>query len=171
LAEAGYPHGFALAMDCPNDRYINDEAICQAVAAMLVKIGVTVQLHAQSRAAFFGHFSMQASARASTCCWTATTHDAYDTLLNLAATRSDATHAGTFNIGGYSNGDLDLLLAQSQAEMSPEKRLALLRRALVLVRDDVAYIPLHQQDLVWAARDDVELVQRPMTALRCATCG
>ena len=45
--------------------------------------------------------------------------------------------------------------------MSPEKRLALLRRALVLVRDDVAYIPLHQQDLVWAARDDVELVQRP----------
>jgi peptide/nickel transport system substrate-binding protein len=149
-------------MDCPNDRYINDEAICQAVAAMLVKIGVTVQLHAQSRAAFFGQL-LDAGVGSSFYLlgWTATTHDAYDTLLNLAATRSDATHAGTFNIGGYSNGDLDLLLAQSQAEMSPEKRLALLRRALVLVRDDVAYIPLHQQDLVWAARDDVELVQRP----------
>jgi peptide/nickel transport system substrate-binding protein len=162
LAEAGYSHGFALTMDCPNDRYVNDEAICQAVAAMLGKIGVRVQLHAQTRAAFFGQLlDLDVGSSFYLLGWTASTHDAYDTLLNLAATQSRAAHAGTFNVGGYSNPDLDLLLGQSQAEMNPEKRLILLRRALVLVRDDVAYIPLHQQDLVWAARDDVELVQRP----------
>jgi peptide/nickel transport system substrate-binding protein len=162
LAQAGYPHGFALVMDCPNDRYINDEAICQAVVAMLGKIGVTAQLHAQTRADFFSQiFDPGVGSSFYLLGWTASTYDAYDTLLNLATTRSDVAHAGTFNIGGYSNIDLDLLLGQSQAEIDPAKRLVLLHRALALVRDDVAYIPLHQQDLVWAVRDDVELVQRP----------
>src|SRR3546814_8343759 len=32
LAEAGYAEGFTVTLDCPNDRYVNDERICQAVA-------------------------------------------------------------------------------------------------------------------------------------------
>ena len=53
LAEAGYPDGFEVGMDCPNDRYVNDEAICQAVAAMLARIGVKVDLNAQPKAKYF----------------------------------------------------------------------------------------------------------------------
>ena len=53
LAEAGYPQGFEVAMDCPNDRYVNDEAICQAVTAMLARIGVKVTLNAMPKAKYF----------------------------------------------------------------------------------------------------------------------
>jgi peptide/nickel transport system substrate-binding protein len=37
LAEAGYPDGFEVRLDCPKNRYLNDEAICRAVAGMLAK--------------------------------------------------------------------------------------------------------------------------------------
>ncbi len=53
MAEAGYPDGFELTMDCPNDRYVNDEAICQAIVAMLARINVKVNLLAQPKAKYF----------------------------------------------------------------------------------------------------------------------
>ena len=53
MAEAGYPEGFELVMDCPNDRYVNDEEICQAVTAMLGRIGVKVTLNALPKAQYF----------------------------------------------------------------------------------------------------------------------
>ena len=57
MAEAGYPNGFAVRLDCPNDRYINDEQICQAVTAMLAKIGMKVSLNAQTRLKYFSQIS------------------------------------------------------------------------------------------------------------------
>ena len=53
LTEAGYPDGFEVTMDCPNDRYVNDAAICQAVVGMLARIGVKVTLLAQPKAQYF----------------------------------------------------------------------------------------------------------------------
>lgn len=160
LAEAGYPNGFSAGMDCPNDRYVNDEAICDAVVAMLAKIGIKLRLDAEPRAKFFGKLLLPGY-RASFYLmgWTPPTYDALNALVNLAATRNPDAHRGDANFGGYSNPELDALIARIVDEADEAKRLDLLRRALALVKDDIAYIPLHQQQIVWAARNNVELVQ------------
>ncbi len=158
LAEAGYPRGFSIGMDCPNDRYINDEGICEAVAAMLAKIGVKVDALIQPRAKFFAKVLGSYSTSFFLLGWAPSTYDAQDTLANVLATR-DRRGRGDFNAGGYSNPKLDDLLDAIQIENDGQKRLALLREALQIAKEDVATIPLHQQVLVWAARDNVELVQ------------
>ncbi len=159
LAEAGYPDGFEVGMDCPNDRYINDEGICQAVVAMLAKINVRVNALIQTRAKYFAKilgpgyktsFFMLG--------WTPATYDAHNMLLNIIATRVGGGR-GDYNSGGYSNPPLDQLIDKIQIETDAPKRLAMLHDALKIVKEDVATIPLHQQVLVWAAKDTVDLVQ------------
>jgi peptide/nickel transport system substrate-binding protein len=160
LAEAGYPDGFETGMDCPTDRYVNDEAICQAVVAMLARVGVKVRLLAQTRAKYFAKIN---APRFETSFfmlgWTPATYDAHNMLISLAATRDPKTHAGDFNNGGYSNPQLDALIRKIQVEPDKEKRLALIHDALKIVKDDFAYIPLHQQAVVWAVRDGFDVVQ------------
>ena len=147
-------------MDCPTDRYVNDEAICQEVVAMLAKVDVRVRLNAKPRAQFFDKiFDPGWRSSFYLLGWNASSFDAFNALNNLAATRSPARHQGEYNIGGYSNPDLDVLLAGVRAETNPLKRRALLGQALALVKEDFAYIPLHQQDVVWAARDIIDLAQ------------
>jgi peptide/nickel transport system substrate-binding protein len=160
LAEAGYPNGFSAAMDCPNDRYVNDEAICDAVVAMLAKIGVKLRLNAATRSKFFAKL-LQPDYRSSFFLlgWAPPTYDALNTLVNFAATRMREAHQGDLNFGAYSNPELDVLVGKIAHESDEPKRLDLLRQALVLVKDDIAYIPLHQQEIVWAARNNVDLVQ------------
>jgi peptide/nickel transport system substrate-binding protein len=157
LAEAGYPDGFEVGFDCPNDRYVNDEAVCQAVVAMLAKIGIKANLLAQTRAKYFGKIN---APRYETSFyllgWTPGTQDTLDMIKALCLTRKDKN--GTFNIGGYSKPELDALAAKIQVELDNEKRNELISQALKLIRDDYAYIPLHQQIVVWASRDNVELV-------------
>jgi peptide/nickel transport system substrate-binding protein len=160
LAEAGYPDGFQVGFDCPNDRYVNDEAICQAVVAMLARIGVKVDLLAQTRAKYFGKIN---APRFETSFymlgWTPGTYDTLDALKALAATRRPGSPDGVFNIGGYSNPRLDELIIKIQIELDNEKRNELIGQALTLLKDDFAYLPLHQQVVVWATRDNVELAQ------------
>lgn len=161
LAAAGYPGGFALTMDCPNDRYVNDAAICVAVAADLAKIGVRVTLLAQPRSEYFTKLLDQGrGADFYLLGWRPANDDALDALVNLAATRNDRLHTGAFNVGGYSNPALDSLIARVQGESLGKSRAMQLRAALAMVKDDVAYIPLHQSDVVWAVRDNVEAVPR-----------
>jgi peptide/nickel transport system substrate-binding protein len=161
LAEAGYAQGFETGMDCPTDRYVNDEAICEEVVAMLARVGITVELHAQPRAAFFAKI-MPPGRKTSFYLmgWAPATDDAQDVLVNLAATRASATHDGNFNLGGYSNPALDALIVRIEVESDRGVRLALLSQALALVKDDFAYIPLHRQNVVWATRAGITLVQR-----------
>ncbi len=161
LAEAGYPHGFSASMDCPNDRYVNDEAICDAVVAMLSKVGVKLHLNATTRSKFFAKLlAPTAGSNFYLIGWAPPSYDALNVLVNLAATPNKGAHRGEANFGGYSNPALDAVLAQIGGEGEPTKRLGFLRHALALAKDDIAYIPLHQQQLVWAARDNVELVQQ-----------
>jgi peptide/nickel transport system substrate-binding protein len=160
LVEAGFPDGFATGMDCPDDRYVNDEAICQEVVAMLARVGVKVDLLAQTRSRFFEKL-MPPVAKTSFYLmgWTPSLMDAESVLANLAETRTGAAHEGTFNFGGYSNRALDALIARIRTETEPAARRRLLRQALVLVKDDWAYVPLHRQNVVWAMRAGVSLVQ------------
>lgn len=161
LIAAGYADGFAVTMDCPNDRYLNDTAICQAVVADLAKIGVRVTLVMQPRSQYFP--KLLDPGRGSDFYlmgWRSANDDAIDALVNLAATRSDALQAGAFNVGGYSNATLDALVARARHEPLGKERTTLLRAALAIVKDDAAYIPLHQVDVVWAVRGLVSVRPR-----------
>lgn len=156
LADAGYPDGFEVGFDCPNDRYVNDEQVCQAVVAMLAKIGIKANLLAQTRAKYFGKINApKYDTSFFLLGWTPGTQDALDMIKALAMTRKDKV--GVFNIGGYSNPELDKLAGQIQVELNQDKRNSLIGQALTLIRDDYAFIPLHQQIVVWASRDTVDV--------------
>jgi peptide/nickel transport system substrate-binding protein len=158
LAEAGYPNGFDVGFDCPNDRYVNDEAICQAVVAMLARIGIKANLLAQTRAKYFAKIN---APRYETSFymlgWTPGTYDALDMLKALAATRGGKL--GVFNTAGYANPQIDELIKRIQVELDASKRNRDIAEALRILKDDFAYIPLHQQVVVWATRANVELAQ------------
>ena len=158
LAEAGYPNGFGVTLDCPTDRYVNDEAICQAATAMLARIGVKVTLSAQTRLKYFAEISNPDYHTSFYMLgWTPTTYDAHNSLFNLLGSRNGVR--GVFNDGGWSNKQFDELLDKIAVETDKEKRQEEVNEASMIAQDDVATIPLHQQVLVWATRTNVDLVQ------------
>ena len=162
LADAGYPDGFEVGMDCPNNRYVNDEAICQATVAMLSKIGVKVNLLAQPKAKYFAKVLQSGGYQTSFFLlgWTPGSFDSWNVLSNLHGCRDESGKGGPFNLGGYCNPKVDALTAQVLGENDANKRDELIRQAYKLTTDDVAYIPLHQQGLAWGKSDKVDLKQR-----------
>jgi len=127
--------------------------------SMLARIGVRVTLNAQTRVRFFAEVN---GPRYNTSFyllgWTPNTYDAQNALFNLAGTR-DGTR-GVFNNGGYSNPRFDALVSQIEVETTPARRQALITEASRLLQEDVAYIPLHQQQVVWASRSNITLQQQ-----------
>lgn len=158
LAEAGYPNGFGVTLDCPNDRYVNDEAICQAVTAMLARANIKITLAAQTRLKYFAEIS-NPDYRTSFYMlgWTPNTYDALNSLYNLLGSRNGTR--GVFNDGGWSNKAFDELLDKIAVETDPAKRQEQILQASKIAHDDVANIPLHQQTVVWASRTNIELQQ------------
>ena len=154
----GLSEGFGVTLDCPNDRYINDEAICQAVTAMLARIGVKVTLNAQTRLRYSRKINNPSyNTSFYMLGWTPNTYDAHNALFNLAGTRNGVR--GIFNSGGYSNPKIDALLDEILVETDQTKRQAEIVAASKILHDDAAFLPLHQQNVVWAARSNVELQQ------------
>ncbi|MBV9554932.1 MAG: ABC transporter substrate-binding protein [Alphaproteobacteria bacterium] len=160
LAEAGYPDGFQIQLDCPNDRYVQDEQICTAVSAMLAKIGVKVDVYARTKVKYFADVSYpNYKLSFSLNGWTPATYDAHNVYFTLLSTRDPATGRGQGNFGGYANPKVDELTEHMAHELNKDKRQQEIDEAAKIVQDDVATIPLHQQVIVWAARDKVELTQ------------
>jgi peptide/nickel transport system substrate-binding protein len=157
LAEAGYPNGFEVGMNCPNDRYVNDSEICQAVAANLARVGVKINLQAESKATYFPKI-LRRDTSFYLLGWTPGTYDAHNALSNLMATPTDKGQ-GTFNLGSYSNAKLDELTQKIQSETDQTQRNAMIGEAFKLHADDIGHIPLHQQALAWAMKKNVSLVQ------------
>ena len=157
LAEAGYPAGFEVGMDCPNDRYVNDEAICQAVAVMLSRVGIKIDLLAQTRLKYFAKIGAPYNTSFYMLGWTPATYDAHNAFVALMTTRDPAAGHGDFNDGGFSYPEIDDLTTRIQSELDPEKRLGLIRQGLKFVEDKYLYIPLHQQIVVWAARANIQV--------------
>jgi peptide/nickel transport system substrate-binding protein len=165
LAEAGYPDGFQVQLDCPNDRYNNDERICQAVAAMLARIGIKVDLLAQTKARYFQKVLSRDTAF-HLLGWQPPSYDAHSTLFNVMNTPADRVAdapkgQGGYNVGGYSNPKVDALTAQAAQEIVPAKRQALISEAFTLHKADIGEIPLHQQAIAWGVRPNVQVEQRP----------
>ncbi len=159
LAEAGYPQGFEVGMNCPNDRYVNDGQICQAVAASLARIGVKVNLQVETKATYFPKI-LRRDTSFYMLGWTPSTTDSHDALYNLMAT-PQPNGQGQFNLGSYSNPKLDELTVKVQSELDEGKRNALIREAFKVHADDIGHIPLHQQALAWGMNKRVKVAQLP----------
>jgi peptide/nickel transport system substrate-binding protein len=157
LADAGYPQGFEVGMNCPNDRYVNDEGICRAVAAMLAQIGIKVNLSAESKATYFPKI-LSRNTSFYLLGWTPGSYDSHNPLFALMATPGEGGQ-GQFNLGSYSNPKIDELTKRIATETDVKKRSAMIAEAMKIHQDDVGHIPLHQQALAWAMRRNVELVQ------------
>lgn len=163
LAEAGYPNGFELTMHCPNDRYVNDEQICQAATAMLARIGVKATLQAQPKAQFFGRAGASGGFDTSfgMLGWTPGSFDSWNVIVNLVGCRDDKGNGGPFNYGGYCNKKVDELAEKILVEADTAKRDGMISEAFRMVHDEAGFIPLHQQTLAWGVSKKVKMVQRP----------
>jgi peptide/nickel transport system substrate-binding protein len=162
LADAGYPSGFEVTLDCPNDRYVNDEAICQAVAQMLSRIDIKVKLNATPKAKYFQKAGPTDKYDSSfnLLGWTPGSLDSWNVLANIAGCRDAAGKGGTFNFGGYCNPKITELNAQILVEPDTKKRDDLIAQAYRIIHDEVGLVPLHQQSLIWGASKKVTMVQR-----------
>lgn len=163
LAEAGYADGFTVGMDCPNDRYVNDEAICQAVVSMLARVGVKVSLNAQPKAQYFAKVLAPGGYDTDFYLlgWTPSSFDSWNILTNLAGCRDETGAGSPFNLGGYCNEKVDELAKQIVVETDTAKRDALIKDAYTIMTEETSHIPLHQQSLVWGKRKNIDIVQRP----------
>jgi peptide/nickel transport system substrate-binding protein len=161
LSEAGYPDGFELTMDCPNDRYVNDEEICQAVSTMLSRIGVKVRLNVLPKAQYFEKVSPPRYDSAFNLLgWTPGSLDSWNVLSNLVICRDAKGKGGTFNFGGYCNPEIDRLAKSILVEQDTAKRDAMIGTAFRLLHEDAGMIPLHQQALAWGVAKGMLVTQR-----------
>jgi peptide/nickel transport system substrate-binding protein len=162
LADAGYPNGFEVEMDCPNDRYVNDEAICQAVAQMQARIGIKVRLNAQPKSKYFEKVLNTSKFNSSfnLLGWTPGSFDSWNVIANILGCRDAEGKGGLFNLGGYCNPKIDALNKQILVETDIAKRDAMIAEAYRINHDEAGVIPLHQQALVWGVSDKVDIVQR-----------
>ena len=158
LAEAGYPQGFEVTLHCPNNRYINDEKICQALAAMWAKINIKVRLDAQPRAVYFPRLD-KLDTSLYMLGWGGAITDAETTLSPVLRSRA-ASGIGDYNYGNYKNAKLDEAATASSKEPDAKKREALIKQALLAHNDEINHLPLHRQVIPWAARSNVNVVHR-----------
>src|SRR5215471_2189790 len=164
LAEAGYPDGFELTMDCPNDRYVNDAPICEAAVGMLARIGVKVNLLAQPKAQYFAKVLKAGGFQTSFYLlgWTPGSYDSQNVLHDIMGCRDDAKDPtrGEANLGGYCNKELDALTDKILVETDNAKRDQMIKQAYEIGIKDYGYIPLHQQALALGVSKKVKLTQR-----------
>ncbi|MFN3376251.1 MAG: ABC transporter substrate-binding protein [Burkholderiaceae bacterium] len=157
LAEAGYPNGFEVTMNCPNDRYVNDGQICEAVAANLSRVGVKINLQAETKGTYFPKV-LRRDTSFYMLGWTPGTYDAHN-VLNALMRCVDDKGSGQFNLGSYCNPKVDELTMKIQSETDKAKRAAMIKEAFDLHAADIGHLPLHQQSLAWGVSKKVKLVQ------------
>lgn len=154
LSEAGYPGGFSFRLDCPNNRYVNDEAICRAVADDLGKIGIAVTVEVRP---MIDHLQkiFKRETNAYLLGWGGSDpfFDSAQVLRDWYATAK----TNRYNASGYANPKLDELLQAIDKEVVTYARDALIEEAWRIALDDIPLLPLHHQVIVWALRDDLQL--------------
>src|SRR5436190_1418933 len=158
LADAGYANGFGFTLDCPNNRYINDEQICVAVSGMLAKIGLRVKVNAQPRAIYFARMPKRDTS-AFMLGWGGAITDA-QVILTPVLHSPDGTGAGDFNWGNYVNKKLDALIDAARVEADPAKRKKEIADALAEHNAQIHHVPLHRQVIPWAMRENVRVVHQ-----------
>lgn len=154
MAEAGYADGFSITMMAPNNRYVNDDKIAQAVASMLSKINIKVDLQTMPKAQYWPKFDERA-ADMMMIGWHSDTEDSANFHQFLSACPDEATGNGQYNSGNYCNPEADKLMSASNSETDVEKRGNMLRQLEGILYEEAAFVPLHWQNLAWGARSGV----------------
>jgi peptide/nickel transport system substrate-binding protein len=158
LADAGYPNGFEFTLACPNNRYVNDEEICQALLSMWSRIGIKAKLQAEPMSTFsqkmqkFEHDIYMLG-------WGVATYDAQYMIQSLARTRTGGAN-GNFNYSKVSDARVDQLSDAMANEVDVVKRNAMIAEALTRIRDEHLFIPLHHQMRPWAMKKEVTTIHR-----------
>ncbi|MDY0042747.1 MAG: ABC transporter substrate-binding protein [Desulforhabdus sp.] len=152
MKEAGYEKGFTVSMIAPNNRYVNDEKIAEAVASMLSKINIKVELKTMPKAQFWDEFDAQV-ADIQMIGWHADTEDSANFFEFLNMCPNKETGYGQYNSGNYCNAKVDELTLASQSETDPAKRAKMLQDVERILYEDAAFVPLHWQMLSWAGSD------------------
>jgi peptide/nickel transport system substrate-binding protein len=159
LAEAGYPEGFEVTLDCPNARYINDEQICQALAAMFVQIGIRAKLNTMPPANYFAKLQKNDTSLYMLG-WGGPPSDPI-TLLRPVLHSPRPGGDGDFNYGRAIDSKLDDLIDRIDIEADPARRQVMVAEAMALHDEEVLHIPLHRQVIPWAMRANLRVVHRP----------
>jgi peptide/nickel transport system substrate-binding protein len=158
MADAGYGAGFDVTLDCPNNRYVNDEKICQALAAMWAQIGVRVTVNSMPRSVYFPKLE-KTDTSLYMLGWGGAATDGIFILQPVLSTYNGKGD-GDYNYGRYSNPKLDELVAKIKVDMNPEQRLKEIRDAEAAHNAEINHIPLHRQVIPWATRSNVTAVHR-----------
>jgi peptide/nickel transport system substrate-binding protein len=157
LADAGYPNGFSIVLNAPNNRYVNDEQIAQAAAQMLARVGIATRVETQPASVYF----VKARNRefgVAMLGWGSFSGDL--ALRTVVATFDAEIGFGTWNWGRYSNPRVDRLVTQSLATLDAGKREGVAREAMTVAMQDYAIIPLHHQISSWAMRKGLAYTAR-----------
>ena len=156
MKEAGYEKGFEVSMISPNDRYVNDARIAEAVVSMLSRINIKVNLKTMPKAQYWDAFDAQV-ADIQLIGWHSDTEDSGNFTEYLAMCPNAETGYGQYNSGNYCNAKVDALTLACQTETDLEKRNAMLREIEQILYDEAAFVPLHWQDLSWASRKNLDI--------------
>ena len=159
LAAAGYPEGFEFTLDCPNNRYVNDEKVCQALVAMWAKAGIRARLNAMPFANYIPKI-LKFDTSAYMLGWGVATFDGLYTLQSLVRTKTTGAD-GSFNLGRVSDPKLDAIIDALKITTDTKKRDALLKEGLEITRDQYYYVPLHHQLRPWAMKKSVTIAYSP----------
>lgn len=155
LAEAGYPDGFTIGMDCPNDRFVNGERVCRAIASMWARIGVRANLNVMRYPAYMARFLNQQS-DIFFLGWANTPQlDGFSILTNTLHTKTQ--RRGSWNAGGVSDPGFDALIERISTEMDLTRRTALMTEAFTLERQNFWTIPLYREPMVVAMRRQLDM--------------
>src|ERR1700676_4777231 len=158
MSEAGYGDGFEVTLDCPNNRDINDEKICQALAAMWAQIGIKVSVNAMPRANYFPKLEKTDTSMYMLGWGGGSTDGIF--ILQPVLSSYNGKGDGDYNYGRYTNPKLDELIAKIKVDMNPDVRLKEIRDALAAHNAEINHLPLHRQVIPWAARSNVTAVHR-----------
>ncbi len=158
MADAGFGNGFDVTLDCTDNRYINDQAICVAIAGMLAKIDIRVKVNAMPRALYFPKLQ-NTDTSMYLLGWGVPTFDSLYTLQSIVRTKGQGGD-GIWNFSGYSNPKIDTIIDALKTEVDLKKRAELTKAALLLEQADVGHIPLHHQVIPWAMRSNITVVHR-----------
>ena len=158
MAEAGYANGFDITLNCPNDRYINDEAICQAAVGMMGQIGIKVNLDAKPKAQHFpiakggdSDFYMLG--------WGVPTFDSHYIFNYLVHTQTQ--DRGSWNPTGYSDPKVDKMIESLESETNLDKRNATIAKIWSAVQEAQMYLPIHNQVLNWGMKNNINFEVQP----------
>ncbi|MEO1493400.1 MAG: ABC transporter substrate-binding protein [Pseudomonadota bacterium] len=163
MAEAGYGDGFSVTLNCPNDRYINDEAICQAAVGMMAQIGITVNLDAKPKAQ---HFPLLSNLETDFYMlgWGVPTYDSEYIFNFLVHTKGEKY--GSWNATRYSNPDLDPQIVALASETNLDKRNDMIAAIWKQVQSDIVYLPIHHQVLNWGMKSEIDTIVAPDDAAK-----